>query len=107
RRARDEDLAGTGWRHRPARRGDVTTRAVVDRRIVGRAELRARRPMVVCGLPLVPLVLAAYGDGSKFDPLMEDGVEVKAGAVLGRLQGPAHRLLAAERVLLNFLQHLS
>jgi nicotinate-nucleotide pyrophosphorylase (carboxylating) len=107
--ARAEDLGGWGLhaRRRPPRAGDVTTAAVVGRSR-GRAELRARRAMVVCGLPLVPLVLREYGSGrARFTPAVDDGASVAAGALLGTIAGPAADLLEAERVLLNFLQRLS
>jgi nicotinate-nucleotide pyrophosphorylase (carboxylating) len=107
RAARAEDLAGAGLRRRPRRGGDVTTRVVVHADARGRAELRARQPMVVCGLALAPLILEVYGGGVRFTPRARDGQRVADGAVLARLDGPAHRLLAAERVLLNFLQYLS
>lgn len=106
--AQAEDLAGAGLRaRRPVQRGDVTTRVVVASRTHGRAELRARRPLVVAGLAWAPLVLAAYGRGLRFDPVVRDGDHVQVGAVLGTITGPAPHLLAAERVLLNFIQHLS
>jgi nicotinate-nucleotide pyrophosphorylase (carboxylating) len=106
RAARAEDMFGTGLRRRPRHRGDVTTRAVVGRQR-GRAELRARRELVVCGLPLIPIVLAAYGRNARCDALVEDGTTVPAGTVLARLEGPARTLLEAERVLLNFVQRVS
>jgi len=107
--ARAEDLGGWGLRtrRRPRRAGDVTTAAVVDRGR-GRAELRARRPMVVCGLPLARLVLREYGGGrARLVPAVDDGAHVAAGALLGTIEGPSSDLLQAERVLLNFLQRLS
>jgi nicotinate-nucleotide pyrophosphorylase (carboxylating) len=38
---------------------------------------------------------------------VNDGERVKAGAAMGRVEGPARGLLAVERTALNFLQHLS
>jgi nicotinate-nucleotide pyrophosphorylase (carboxylating) len=38
---------------------------------------------------------------------VRDGERVKAGAAMGRVEGPARGLLAVERTALNFLQHLS
>ena len=106
--ARAEDLGGWGLRasRRPRRAGDVTTTAVIGRSR-GRAELRARRPMVVCGLPLAPLVLKEYGGRTRFAPAVADGTHVRAGALLATMEGPSSALLQAERVLLNFLQRLS
>lgn len=107
RRARAEDLTGAGLRTRPTRGGDATTRAVVAANTMGRAELRARRPIVACGVALAPHILKVYGGAVQFTATAVDGELLAAGAVLGRLEGPARQLLAAERVLLNFLQHLS
>jgi nicotinate-nucleotide pyrophosphorylase (carboxylating) len=58
-------------------------------------------------MQLLPLVLDVYGGGMRVTPHVADGDTVRAGTVLARLAGPASRLLEAERVLLNFLQHLS
>ena len=106
--ARAEDVGGWGLQRlrRPRQPGDVTTAAVVGRSR-GRAELRARRPMVLCGLPLIPLILKEYGGRSRFLPAADDGAAVRRGALLGTLHGPAAELLQGERVLLNFVQRLS
>ncbi len=104
--ARDEDLAGAGLRRRPRRTGDVTT---LGQRLTGRgtADLVAREELVVCGLGLIPLVLAAYGRGCTVKPRVRDGALVAAGTVVATLSGPSRILLPAERPLLNFLQRLS
>lgn len=104
--AKIEDLAGAGLASRPERLGDVTT-ALMPEGARGRAELRAREPMVVCGLGMSPLVLNAYGDDCHFEAALPDGSAVEKGTLLGTLEGPSAALLQAERVLLNFLQHLS
>ncbi len=104
--ARAEDLRGAGFARPPRRGGDATTRALVGRE-TGRAEVRARKALVACGLPLVPLILEVYGGGAVFSPAVADGDPVRRGGTLGVLEGPARGLLELERVLLNFLQHLS
>ena len=104
--AKIEDLAGAGLASRPERLGDVTS-ALMPEGIEGRAQLSAREPMVVCGLGLVQLSLDAYGEGCRFEAHIQDGASVARGEVLGTLSGPATALLQAERILLNFLQHLS
>ncbi|MFP4069791.1 MAG: carboxylating nicotinate-nucleotide diphosphorylase [Verrucomicrobiota bacterium] len=103
--AKIEDLAGAGLAARPARLGDVTT-ALMPEGSAGRATLVAREPMLVCGLELIPLVLEAYGEGCTVEPTVTDGTDLVPGDSLALLEGPSSALLQAERVLLNFLQHL-
>ena len=105
--ARDEDLAGLGLLQKPARTGDRSTAALATPPRLGRAHLVARTPLIVCGLPLLPLILAAYGTRAAVQPLTRDGHAAAAGDVLATLEGDPRVLLAAERVALNFLQRLS
>ncbi len=109
--ARDEDLCGVGLAPArlpdPGRTGDRSTAALATAPRISRAHLVARESMVVCGLPLLPLILAAYGDRASARPRVRDGRRVPAGAVLATLEGDPRVLLAAERVVLNFLQRLS
>lgn len=105
--ARDEDLAGLGLRQKPSRTGDRSTAALATPPRLGRAHLVARTALVVCGLPLLPLILAAYGARASVQPLTRDGHTAAAGDVLATLEGDPRILLAAERVALNFLQRLS
>ena len=104
--AKIEDLAGAGLASRPERLGDVTT-ALMPEGSTGQARLVARAPLVICGLGLVRLVLAAYGEDCEFDAACRDGDRLQSGELIGTLQGEAGAILQAERVLLNFLQHLS
>ncbi|MFU8848634.1 MAG: carboxylating nicotinate-nucleotide diphosphorylase [Opitutales bacterium] len=104
--AKIEDLAGAGLTHRPTRLGDVTT-ALMPEGARGHARLVVREPMVVCGLGLVGMVLQAYSADCSFTASCRDGDLLQPGDVLGVVQGDAGALLQAERVLLNFLQHLS
>jgi nicotinate-nucleotide pyrophosphorylase (carboxylating) len=73
----------------------------------GHAQLTAREPLVICGLDLVKTVLKSYGGDCQFEAKVEDGQMLNTGNVIGILSGGASALLQAERVLLNFLQHLS
>lgn len=105
--ARDEDLSGLGLRQKPARSGDQSTASLATTPRLGRAHLVARHELVACGLPLLPVILAAYGSRASVQLLARDGRRVAAGEKLATLEGDPRVLLAAERVLLNFLQRLS
>jgi len=104
--AKIEDLAGAGLANRPERLGDVTT-ALMPEDATGQAQLTAREPLVICGLGLVQVVLNSYGQDCHFDAKTKDGQLLKQGDVIGILSGSSSALLQAERVILNFLQHLS
>jgi len=104
--AKIEDLAGAGLAERPARIGDVTS-ALMPEGAKGRAKLVARVPLVACGLELIQLVVEAYGEGCRCETAVTDGTDLLSGDVLALLEGPSATLLQAERVLLNFLQHLA
>jgi nicotinate-nucleotide pyrophosphorylase (carboxylating) len=79
----------------------------VARDTPARAEISVKEAAVVAGVPLVRKVCAAAGGGIEVQEVVVDGARVMAGDVLASLRGPAHKLLATERVMLNFLQHLS
>lgn len=104
--ARDEDLSGLGLRERPRATGDRSTASLETTPRQGTADLVARGPMVVCGLPLLSLILSVYGGSASVQLRVRDGARVEDGAVLATLSGDPRVLLAAERVLLNFLQRL-
>ena len=103
--AKIEDLAGAGLANRPERLGDVTT-ALMPEGAKGKAQLIARESLVVCGLGLVQTTLDSYGQDCLFEAKTEDGQLVDQGEVIGILSGSSTVLLQAERVILNFLQHL-
>ena len=87
--------------------GDWTTRALVDAEIMGRADIVARRPGIVAGLPGVTIALAAVEPRLRWSPSSEDGQTVDRGTCVGTIEGPARGLLAAERIVLNFIGRLS
>lgn len=104
--AKDEDLQGAGL-IKPLKKPRDVTSAVLKHSGNGWATLNAREDLVLCGLPLVPLVLNAYHSQLTFTANAEDGAVLEAGEAIGDIRGPASELLMAERVLLNFLQFLS
>jgi nicotinate-nucleotide pyrophosphorylase (carboxylating) len=72
-----------------------------------RAEITAKEQLIVAGLPLVDKVCAACGGGIKVEECVDEGAPVTPNTVVARMAGAAATLLAAERVTLNLLQHLS
>lgn len=105
--ARDEDLAGLGLVTRPSRTGDRSTGALGVTPRSARAQLVAREPLHICGLPLLGPILRAYGEDARVQLHRKDGAAAARGDVLATLHGDPRTLLAAERVALNFVQRLS
>ena len=87
--------------------GDWTTRALVPEDAAGRAAVVAREPGVIAGLPGVECTLRQIDPRLRWLPAKEDGQSVRAGDRVGRIEGPARGLLAAERLVLNLLGRLS
>jgi len=82
---------------------DLTGPIAGDRPARGR--FIAKQDLVVCGLGVAAEVFRRTG--ARFVPRSSDGRAAKKGATLATVTGPARRVLAGERVALNFLQRLS
>lgn len=87
--------------------GDVTAALTIPADQLGRATIIAREPLVVCGVPLVHAIFREFGWNVVVQPSAAEGSEVGDGAPLARLSGKTQHIVAAERIVLNFLQRLS
>ncbi len=85
---------------------DITTAATISPESESRAELVAKGPFVVAGLPFAAEVFRAVDRSVKFEPLVEEGRKVARSTVLARVSGKTASLLQGERVALNILQRL-
>ncbi|TAJ07043.1 MAG: carboxylating nicotinate-nucleotide diphosphorylase [Nitrospirae bacterium] len=97
RRALDEDLA---W-------GDVTTAALFPAPIPARGTVTAHQKLVLAGMAVAREVFTTVDPRMRVVRALKDGTPVKKGQIVLTVQGDARSLLMAERVALNFLQHLS
>ena len=86
---------------------DQTVAAAISPTLSCRAEISARADGITCGLFLVAAILQYYHPGLTWTPEVADGQAVIRGQRLGAIAGPAGALLSAERVVLNFVGHLS
>lgn len=86
---------------------DVTTAALVtpDRRAV--ADLVAKAPGVICGLPLVGAVFTLLEEGARTEAFCRDGDAVEAGTRVATVEATAQAILRGERTALNLVQRLS
>jgi nicotinate-nucleotide pyrophosphorylase (carboxylating) len=104
--ARREDLGPAG--------DDVTSRLTLPADQVAVGTLLQKEVGVACGLPIVERVCRAYDERLRVEMIPGFHMEVIEGRFsdqrttpLLRVRGPVRSLLSAERVILNFLQHLS
>jgi len=86
---------------------DVTTEIVLNGSGRAEAEIVCCEEAVVCGLPVAGLVFRKVSGETEFKPLVPEGEWVRGGTVVAEVVGEAASILKAERVALNFLQHLS
>ena len=87
--------------------GDLTSN-LCQIRGNGTAELVSREDMIVCGLPLVPLIFQAFKISSiKVENFVQDGDKVAKGTSISRFYGKQAEILLTERTVLNFIQRLS
>jgi len=84
---------------------DVTTVSCIPQDARARAEIVLKKPGCLAGLLFVPRIFQIYDPQIAVHLLAADGNKREPGPV-AQIEGPACSLLSAERVALNFLQHL-
>ena len=87
--------------------GDITSDAILPADMTCRGKIVCKQDGVVAGMPVVRRVFEIVDDRIQFDAKTRDGDKVQEDQIVIRLNGPARGMLRAERVALNFLQHLS
>lgn len=92
-----EDLGG----------GDVTTDAVVDPGTPALAHIESRADGVLAGGPVAALAFRELDPKAALTWHVQDGGSFTKGTRLCDIRATARAILSAERVALNFLQHLS
>jgi len=102
-------------------KGDITTNLFVPETKRVKAKIVAKQVGVIAGMGVAEEVFRvaegliimrkekkeAKRKGTKFKRIVEDGEKVEKGKALAEVRGSARVVLAAERTVLNFLQHLS
>ena len=88
-------------------RKDVTTNALIPGTEKGKALITAKARGIIAGIEITKQVFLKVDPKLEVVILMKDGAEVKPGDAIARIEGKTSSILKAERVALNFLQHLS
>jgi nicotinate-nucleotide pyrophosphorylase (carboxylating) len=86
---------------------DLTSLGLFTESDMVQAMIVAKQDTIVAGLPIIPMVFEFGGEQCQTHLNVDDGDKVSEGTMVAALQGPALQLLKAERVIMNFLCHLS
>lgn len=87
--------------------GDVTTAALFPSPTPALARIVAQQSLVVAGLAAAVQTFRTVDASLVLSILRQDGERAKDGDCLLQIEGDGRSILKAERVALNFLQHLS
>ncbi|OIO03658.1 MAG: nicotinate-nucleotide diphosphorylase (carboxylating) [Desulfovibrionaceae bacterium CG1_02_65_16] len=86
---------------------DMTSQGIFTDKDLAQAHIVAKDHAVIAGLPLIPLILEFAGCEFQHMLNVDEGDRVSPGTLVAAIQGPATHLLRTERVILNYLCHLS
>ena len=86
---------------------ELTSRAIFTAADRLEGVIRAKEKTFVAGLPIIPLVMEQLGAPYKARFLVEEGSEVGSMTEVAVIESAAEALLKAERVILNYITHLS
>lgn len=88
-------------------RGDVTCKATIPIEAEVEAHFLAKEDGIVAGIALAEMVFNEVDPSLKVEWHRKDGDSVHKGLQFGKVQGRAHSIVVAERVVLNFMQRMS
>jgi nicotinate-nucleotide pyrophosphorylase (carboxylating) len=87
--------------------GDLTTQATLSESAQAVATITSREAGIIAGIPLARAAFAYMGPTLGFEAMLDDGDPVAVGQDVVRVSGNAREIMSAERVALNFMNHLS
>lgn len=88
-------------------RGDITTRLIFSSKKDGRASVKAKEKLVLCGVELAEYVFNFIDESLKITVNASDGEIIEEGTEIFSVSGDPVSILKGERTVLNFLQRLS
>ena len=87
--------------------GDLTSKSLPNKKIKIEAILNTNEDGIVSGLDIMETVFKNIDVNTNVKCQTSDGNDVKKGAEIARIIGDSYSILAAERIALNFLSHMS
>ena len=86
---------------------DVSANCVMKKAQMGEVDLICKQDGIICGLQVFERVFTLLDEETTAEFYVEDGDEVKAGQLMGKIRGDIRVLLCGERTALNYLQRMS
>ena len=96
RRALDEDI----------RSGDLTTEGVLTGEEAGKAQAISKGEIIIAGIDVFREVFTVVDPSLLFEAHLADGQIARKGTCISSISGSLSSILMAERVALNFFQHM-
>jgi len=87
--------------------GDITTSAIIDSSLKGKAQLLAKEEILLAGIEVFSRVFSRLDPEIVVECTYHDGDVIPKRANIGTVTGSMRGILSGERTALNFLQHLS
>jgi len=87
--------------------GDITSLTILRKDIPGKARLKVKERGLLAGIPVAEKIFQKVDPSLNVILFKEDGDRVKPGDIVLEVKGNMHSILAAERLVLNFMQRLS
>ncbi|EOA24307.1 hypothetical protein CARUB_v10017548mg [Capsella rubella] len=87
--------------------GDVTCLATIPFDMEVEAYFLAKEDGIVAGIALADMIFEQVDPSLKVEWMRKDGDYVHKGLKFGKVSGNAHKIVVAERVVLNFMQRMS
>jgi len=87
--------------------GDVTSLATIPEGLQGEGRIFAKEPGILCGVDVARCVMDLVDPSVKVKTKALDGTALAAGQDIMILSNSVRSILAAERLMLNFLQRMS
>ncbi|MBQ9941180.1 MAG: carboxylating nicotinate-nucleotide diphosphorylase [Clostridia bacterium] len=87
--------------------GDITSISTIPENKMAEGRFIAKECGVICGIDIVERTFKLIDNITTVKFFFKDGDTVEKGDIIAEVTGKARSLLTAERVSLNFLQHLS
>ncbi len=88
-------------------KGDITSKLTIDKKSQSQFNIVAKEDLILCGLDFALAAFKQINKKLSLKTFCKDGSKVKKGTVIMQGEGYSRDILAAERVALNFLQHMS